>query len=160
MAKLAHLGLMAALALVASTATADDLRAGTLRIDHPWARVTPPMLKTGAIYLVIENQGQEADRLIGAETGIAQSTSLHESRLDAQGVMTMRPLEAIDVPAGGTVALEPSGRHLMLVGLGEPLREGARFPLTLDFERAGRVEVEVEVLGLGGAPAHDEHSGH
>ena len=64
-------------------------------------------------------------------------------------VIRMRPVEAIDVPAGSTVRLEPGGLHIMFVGLERPLAEGERFAATLSFERSGSVAVAFAVMGVG-----------
>jgi copper(I)-binding protein len=153
--------LLAALALaplpIAAT-RAHEYRAGALQIDHPWARPTAPAQKVGAGYLTIRNQGGEADRLVAARTPVVPMVELHTHEIDAQGVARMKQIEAIDVPPGATVELAPGGLHLMLMGLTEPLREGARFPLTLRFERAGEVEVEMQVEGsAAGGHGHGAH---
>jgi copper(I)-binding protein len=70
----------------------------------------------------------------------------------------MRPVEAIEVTPGAPIVLQPGGLHVMLIGLKAPLKEGERFPLTLTFERAGTIEVEVVVEKLGAmGPDHMDH---
>lgn len=137
--------------LVMRPAGAHDYRVGALRIDHPWARATAPAQKVGAGYLTIRNEGAEGDRLLAARTPLVPMVELHTHEIDAQGVARMRQIEAIDVPSGATVELAPGGLHLMFMGLVEPLRDGARFPVTLEFERAGAVEVEMQVEPAGSA---------
>ncbi len=106
---------------------------------------SPVAVSTGAAYMVIANAGDEADRLIGGETGAAETVEIHEVA-DDSGVMTMRPLpDGLEIPAGETVELEPGGHHLMLVGLTGDLTPGETFELTLEFEHAGKVMIEVAI---------------
>lgn len=100
---------------------------------------------TGAAYLTIRNDGDQPDRLIAGETGIARAVEFH--RIAAEGdLMRMQPLpEGVEIPAGGEVVFAPGGYHVMLIGLTENLRNGDDFELTLRFERAGDVEVPVDV---------------
>jgi len=151
-------------------ALADDYRAGDLAIDHPWARATAPQAQNGAAYVTVTNHGSTADRLVEARSPVAATVELHTHDVDSEGVMRMRQVEAIDLPAGAATALRPGGLHVMLIGLEDRLVEGERFPLTLVFEAAGAIEVEVQVeavtFGVGDAPAmghghdHEDHHGH
>jgi copper(I)-binding protein len=119
--------------------------AGELAVTGAWARAPLGAAKSGAIYLTVENRGAAADRLIAAETPAASRAALHTHIMD-EGVMKMRPVEGgIEILAGGSTVLAPGGLHVMLMGLAAPLEEGARFPLTLTFEQAGPVTVEVLV---------------
>lgn len=99
---------------------------------------------TSAIYFVLKNRGGEADRLVAVRTEVASAVELHLSAIE-DGVMRMRQVETIEVPARGEVRLAPGGYHLMLIGLRRELQDGDRFPVTLEFERAGSRVVEVEV---------------
>jgi copper(I)-binding protein len=96
------------------------------------------------VYVVIHNDGPAADRLLRVETAVAESAEIHRTTFEA-GVHRMAVVPSIEVPAGGRVAMEPGGYHVMLIGLRDALRAGDRFPVTLVFERAGRVRVETEV---------------
>ena len=149
---------------VAGTSLAHDFRLGDLHIDHPWARATAPQAQNGAAYFTVTNHGSAADRLIEASSPVAATVELHTHDVDSQGVMRMREVEAIDLPAGEATALRPGGLHVMLIGLGDRLVEGEAFPLTLVFEEAGVVEVEVQVeavtYGVGDAPAMGEGHSH
>lgn len=150
------------LLLAAVPAAAHDYKAGVLEIAHPWARETPPAAKIGAGYLKVKNTGAESDRLIAVETAGADKVEMHESRTE-NGVAKMRPVEAVEIPAGGEAELAPGGTHLMLIGLKEPLKKGMRIPATLTFEKAGKVEVELAVEGMGYGRAEEapaSHSGH
>ena len=140
----------------AMPAAAHDFAAGALRIDHPYATPTGAGMANGAVYFrAIENTGAEPDRLLSASTPIAQSVELHRMQVD-DGVMRMRPIEAIDLPAKTTVSLRHGQPlHLMLMGLQRPLVVGERFALTLRFERAGEREVMVWVQQpRAGSAAH------
>ena len=134
--------------------------AATLRIEQPWARETAPAQVNGAAYLVVKNGGSATDRLLGVSAGVAERAELHSHTIDAQGIATMRPAPAFEVPAGGEARLQPGGTHIMLIGLKTPLVEGTSFPLSLRFERAGTLEVTVRVesmRGTGGAAHKHRH---
>lgn len=132
-----------ALALASLVASAHSFKLGEIAIGHPYARTTAPGQSTGGAYLRLENRGL-ADKLVSASTPVAKGVEMHEMRM-AGDVMQMREIRAIDVPSNKPVALQPGGMHLMLVGLKAPLKKGDRFPLTLKFEKAGEVTVEVVV---------------
>lgn len=142
-------------------ASAHDYSIGPLKIGHPWARATPPAAKVGGGYLRIENTGQTPDRLIGGSTEAAARVEIHESSL-SDGIMRMREkADGIVVPAGEKVEFKPSGLHLMLVDLKAPLKQGDKVKATLIFEKAGPIEVEFQVQGVGAPqPAPADHSGH
>ena len=147
---------LACAALTAQTAQAHGTRLGAIAIGHPWARATAPGQPIGGGYLTLDNQGPAGDRLLGASTAVATRVELHSMTMDGD-VMRMRALDAIDLPAGRGVALKPGGTHLMLVGLKAPLKTGEKFPLKLRFEKAGEVEVVVNVEGAAAgamAPMH------
>lgn len=161
-------GALTLLLLSAVIARAHDVTQGDLRIHEPWARATIGVAQTAAAYLTVVNQGAQDDRLIGVSTPVADAAMLHKSVMDENGVMKMRPLEAIDVPAGGEVKLEPGGMHVMLMGVHQPLKAGDHFPMTLSFERAGDVAVTVHVAdaaagsaeqGSGGQESHEMDMG-
>ncbi|PWG62613.1 copper chaperone PCu(A)C [Spiribacter halobius] len=109
-----------------------------------WARATPPMIENGAVYFEIVNPAPRADTLLGVETPRVPRAELHRSDTSS-GQARMAHTPRVQVPAEGAVRFEPGGRHVMLMGLQEPLQAGERFPLTLRFERAGEVTVEVTV---------------
>lgn len=133
---------------------AHEYEAGQLHIDHPWSREMPPVAPTAAAYFVIQNKGSEADRLLSASTPVAGKAELHE-HLHADGVMKMQEVKDVAIPAGGEVKFEPMGYHVMLLDVKQQAKDGERFPLILDFEKAGKVEVEVAVHKE--APAGHDH---
>jgi len=134
----------AALAAASIAVSAQGVVAGALQIGQPWARSTVPAQKTGGAYLQVRNTGSTPDRLLGGTTSAAERVELHSMKMEGD-VMKMREVPAIEVPAGQTVALQPGGLHLMLVGLKGPLKPGAAVPLTLKFEKAGQVKVDLKV---------------
>ncbi|HEX6707959.1 MAG TPA: copper chaperone PCu(A)C [Albitalea sp.] len=131
------------LCVAAASAAAHSYQAGAITIGHPHARATVPGQPTGGAYLRLENRGAD-DRLVGASADVSAGVELHTMKMDGD-VMRMRQVDAIDVPSNKSVVLEPGGMHIMLTGLKAPLKEGTRFPMTLKFEKAGEVKVEVTV---------------
>jgi copper(I)-binding protein len=142
------------LLLAAPVAQAHDYSHGNLRIGHPWARETASMARAGGAFLSIENTGDAADRLLRASSPVAARTEVHTVIKDGD-VMRMREVPAIDLPAKSTTELKPGGYHVMLMELKAPLKAGDRFPLTLVFEKAGALTVEIVVEKMSGpAPDH------
>ena len=117
---------------------------GDLQVRHPWARASPPGAKVAAAYLEIRNSGGTPDRVVGASTPAAERVELHVMTV-SDGVMKMRERTDFEVPARQRLVLQPGGSHLMIVGLRKPFAKGDRIPLTLRFERAGEVTIELEV---------------
>lgn len=118
----------------------------TVRIIDPWARASVLASRPGAAYLTIKSARD--DRLLTIESPVADRVMIHATKTDGD-VNRMVHLDALDLPAGERVVLAPGGTHLMLTGLNERLTEGARFPVTLWFERAGEITVSFPVLGIG-----------
>lgn len=148
-----------AIAAFAVPAFAHDFTAGDLTIDHPWSRATPQGARVAAGYASIRNNGSEADRLIEVRSDLAASAEIHEMAVDGNGVMTMRPLaDGIEIAAGEEVRLEPGSFHIMFMNPEKQLVEGDNFAGTLVFEKAGEVEVEFAVEGMGGASGHSGHN--
>ena len=136
-------------------AAAAAAQTGAVEVRNAWTRATPGKAENGSAYLTIV--APAGDRLIGLETPIAGKAELHESKMEG-GIMKMRPLAGIDLPAGQPVALKPGGVHVMLVGLKQPLHAGDTFPLTLDFAKAGKREVRVSVEKMS-AMGPADHAG-
>ena len=136
-------------ALFAAPVRAEEVKAGDLVITQAWARATPGGAKVGGGYLTIENKGSAADRLTGGSTEAAGKLEVHEMAMN-NGVMTMRPLDdGLVIGPGKTVKLAPGGYHLMLFDLKRPLKQGDKVPLTLEFEKAGKVALSLAVQGVG-----------
>ena len=129
---------------VALSVAAGEHTPGDLSVDRPWSLALPPVTPNGAAYLRIENRGQAPDRLVSAHSPIADRTEMHTHEMDG-GMMSMRRVHSIKVPAQGGVTFEPGGLHLMLLGLKKPFVAGERYPLVLEFEKAGTIEVSVEI---------------
>ena len=135
------------IALVAMTLcllTAASTRTGDLEVAHAWARPTVPSASEGVVYLTIFNHGKAADALTGVSTSAAKRAELHTSDMIG-GMMQMRAATSFAIPAGGSLALEPGGDHIMLLGLTAPLKRGDSIDLTLTFERQGKVDLVVPV---------------
>ena len=139
---------------LAAPARAEEVKAGDLVITQAWSRATPGGAKIGGGYLTIENKGSAPDRLIGGSADVAGKVEVHEMAMN-NGVMTMRPLDkGLTIEPGKTVKLAPGGYHLMMFDLKSPLKQGDKLPVTLEFEKAGKVTVSLDVQGVGAqAPA-------
>lgn len=147
----------AAALLLAAPAFAHELVVGDLMIIHPHIPQPAESAMAAGGFVAVTNAGTEADRLIGVESDFAAKSELHESRVDESGMGSMTPVEAIEIPPGGTVSLEHGSYHIMFMGLKAPLTEGQLVKGALIFERAGRVEIEFMVDPPAGA-AGDTHS--
>jgi periplasmic copper chaperone A len=129
----------------AAADTAAETSVGELRIADPWVRAMLPGQPSGGGYLAIHNDGAEADRLVSISSPAAGRVEIHTMEMEGE-VMVMRPVEGgLEIPAGGSVALEPGGLHLMFLEVGTPFSEGADVPVTLEFEKAGAVELSLPV---------------
>lgn len=135
----------------ATLAFAHSFESHGLVVKHPWARATPPGVPTGAVYFGVTSNGAE-DTLTGAATPVAARAMLHRT-IEKDGQSTMVHVKRVPVGPGKPISFQPGGYHLMLMQLKQPLEEGERFPLTLHFENAGdiRVQVVVEPVTATGA---------
>jgi periplasmic copper chaperone A len=163
-----------AVTIATAPAAAADVKAGDLIISQAWSRATPGGAKVAGGYLTIENKGAVPDRLIGGVGEASPRVEVHEMAMN-NGVMTMRPIDGgLTIDPGKTVKLAPGGYHLMMFDLKTQLKQGDKVPLTLQFEKAGKVDVTLDVQGVGAqgpagasaAPAPmdmkgmSDHSGH
>ena len=150
--------LAAILAFATDAAIAHEYKAGSLEIKHPWARATPKGAAVAGGYMTIINKGTAPDRLLGFSSPAAGKFEIHEMSID-NGVMKMRPVtNGVELKPGQTVELKPGSYHLMFMGLKQPFEQGKRVKGTLEFERAGKVEVEYVVEAIG-TTAPSEHGG-
>jgi periplasmic copper chaperone A len=144
-------------------ATAEEFKAGSLVIDQPWSRATPKGAKVAAGYLGIKNEGAEADKLVGGSTPAAGKVQIHEMTMK-DGVMTMRPVAGgLTIEPGKSVTLAPNGYHVMFMDLKAPFKQGEKVHATLQFERAGKVDVVFDVQSVGAQapmPMHGAQPGH
>jgi periplasmic copper chaperone A len=131
---------------VAGSAT---FKLGDLTVASPWTRATPGGAKIAGGYLKITNNGTSADRFVGAKSDVTDHVEIHEMSM-SDGVMKMRPLpNGIEIKPGETVELKSGGYHLMLMDLKQPLKSGDTFKATLQFEKAGPLDVNFNVRALG-----------
>lgn len=143
----------------AAAAAAAQAATSGITITNATARATPDGAVVAGGYLTIANAGAEADRLVSAASPRAGRMELHEMAMDG-GMMTMRPVTGIDVPASGTVELKPGGLHLMFLDIPAPFRAGEAIPVTLTFEKAGAVEATLTVTEIAPGAGHGDGHGH
>ncbi|MBI3446368.1 MAG: copper chaperone PCu(A)C [Magnetospirillum sp.] len=131
---------------------ATESRAADIEVSNAFMRAAPVAGGTGAAFMTIVNHGG-ADRLISAEADISKSVELHTHVKDGD-VYRMRKVDALAVAEHGSAELKPGGDHIMFIGLNAPVKEGTKVPLTLKFEKAGSIVVQLPVQGAGAmAPA-------
>jgi len=155
MTKLALL-VAAALACLAVPAQAADVTVGSLTVSSAWTRATPKGAPVGAGYLTITNKGTAPDRLVDGSSDASARFEIHEMTMD-NGVMRMRPMgQGLEIKPGETAVLKPGGNHVMFVGLRSQLMQGQHIKATLTFEKAGKVDVDFTVQGIGAMNANEQ----
>ena len=150
----------AAATLLASTAIhAQHHTAGDIHVFDAYARPTVSHQPTGAAYVGLENMGDKPDRLVSASSPVAKRVEVHSMSME-NNVMKMQEVGQLELKPGAEIVMKPGdGYHFMLIGLNQRLKAGQKFPLTLVFDKAGKVEVTVTVGSKQGKS--DEHShGH
>ena len=125
----------------------------SLTVTDAFARETIGLGKTGAAFLTVSNAGSEDDTLLAGATPAAGKVELHTHEKDGE-IMRMRKVEAFPVPAQSDLKLQPGGNHIMLFDLAAPLAKGESFPLTLSFEKAGDITIDVSVVAIGDTIGH------
>lgn len=147
-----------ALTIGSILASTPGVLANDVMVKGAFARASAvPTAKAGAVYMTLSNKAAAPDKLLQITTQSAASAGVHESA-EKDGVATMRPVETLEIPAGGSVELKPGGYHIMLMGLKAPLKKGEMIMLQLKFERAGRVDVMAHVGDVAEVHAHTEVS--
>jgi periplasmic copper chaperone A len=148
----------AALSVWSCNALAADYNVGALTIGNPWTRATPKGAKVAGAYMSISNKGNASDRLVGGSATVADQFEVHNMVME-QGVAKMRPVAGgLEIKPGETVELKPGSLHVMLTGLKQPLQKGQTVKGTLEFEKAGKVDIEYAVEGVGvNTPAGGGH---
>ena len=149
------------LVLASLPAYAHDM-VGDIMVEQAWARASAGLAGNGAAFLILSNEGLAADRLVNVTSPVAEKVELHTHVME-DGVMKMRPVDGIDLAPGGMVELKPGGLHIMLLGLKAPLVDGNTFPVTLTFAKAGALNVDVVIKGVGSMgdmPEHDHQHMH
>jgi periplasmic copper chaperone A len=140
-------------AAVAYAQDAPSYKAGALQITQPWSRATPKGAEVAGAYFKVTNTGTTPDRLIGGSSPVAGRFEIHEMSLD-NGVMKMRPVpNGLEIKPGESVELKPGAYHVMMLDLKQPLTKGDHVKATLKFEKAGPVDIEYSVVGVGETPA-------
>ena len=143
--------------LFGAAAHAADYKVGDISISEAHARPTVASQPSGAAYVTLENRGAAADRLVGLSSPVAESAAIHTMTMDGD-VMRMREAGALPLAPAATIEMKPgAGYHIMLIGLKKPLLAGDTFALTLNFEKAGRIEVSVAVGSKDAKPARHTH---
>jgi copper(I)-binding protein len=146
-------------ATLALPAQAEDATVGALKISAPWARATPKGASIGGGYMTITNTGAAPDRLVGGSTDISKGLEIHEMSMD-NGVMKMRLLpKGLEIKPGQSVTFKPGSYHIMFMGLKHQLVQGQHFKATLQFEKAGKIDVDFAIAGVG-AQKPNSSSGH
>jgi copper(I)-binding protein len=138
---------LAALLLPGAFAYAHEYTQGDLHIAHPWSLELPPNAPNVAAYFVVHNNGKQGDRLLSVASPISDDAQLHEHAKTAEGLMKMQQVPSVAIPAGQDLVFAPSAYHVMLMQPNDRslLSDGKRFPLTLHFEKAGDITVQVAV---------------
>lgn len=182
MFRLMRLSLVAAVCCLplAVSAGSHEFTSNGVTVSHPWVRATPGGATVGAAYLEIGADANTTDKLVGVSSPVAEKGEIHTHVHDGDVVRMRKVKGGLDIAAGKSVILKPSGDHIMLMGLKQPLKEGETVTLTLQFEKAGPIEVEASVEPIGakgphgfdkqptsddasgdaGASDHDHHSHH
>ena len=159
---------MLACSVVSGAAGAHEYTSKGVTIAHPWGRATPGGATVGVSFMEIRTDAGITDRLVSVSSPVAGRAEVHTHMMDGD-VMKMRRLDGLDLQPGSSTILKPSGEHIMLFDLKQPLKEGDLLKLTLTFEKAGPIEIEGTVEPAGATGPHgmdhqpgaeDEKSGH
>jgi len=148
---LAPMGLV--LGLFAAQAMADS----AISVDKAYARAVPPTAANSAAFMVIHNQGDADRAVVAAASDVSEVTELHD-HINDNGVMRMRQVAQIPVPAGGSVELKPGSLHVMLIGLKKPLAEGDQVNVTLIFDDKSEKQVSMQAQKM--MMGHHQHMHH
>lgn len=159
----AGIAVAAALLAAAPLAQAHEYKLGQLEIGHPYARATVPGQPAGGAYFSIENKGAASDKLVALSSPVAKSTEIHTMAMEGN-LMKMREVDGgLEIKPGQKIAMQPgNGYHIMLMGLSKPLKAGDKVPLSLTFEKAGKVDVtlNVEDPAAASGAGKDDMKGH
>lgn len=134
-------------ALNSPPAQSQEVKVGDLVISQPWSRAAPRGAEEAKSYLTIENKGAAADRLVGGSTEVAEKLQIQQTRKSG-GATSHDPVEGgLGISPGEKVVLAPGGYQLALLKLKGQLKKGTKVSMTLEFEKAGHVTVQFDVLG-------------
>jgi copper(I)-binding protein len=144
----------------AAEKTLGPWKLGDIVVEQAWARVVPGGARTGAVYLTLHNKSADEDLLLSVDSAAAQTTALHESKIE-DGVAKMVAVPGgLNLPSHGEVVMQPGGIHIMMTGLSGALESGSMLPVMMIFREAGALDFEVPVLPLGAGDPAAEHTGH
>jgi copper(I)-binding protein len=116
-------------------------------VEEPWVREVPPVSTMSAAFFKLRNVGDEDDFLIGVKSPVAEVAEIHTTLME-DGMMKMRMIKEVRIPAGGSVEFKPMGKHIMLINLKKPLKRGEKVKLTLIFRKSGSITVLAPVKGM------------
>ena len=142
--------------IIATCLQFNAAHAEAIVVTDGWARASIGDASNSAAYFVLTTDGEDSDRLVAATTPIAERAEIHDHLIE-DGIARMRPVDAIDVLPGQSVTLEPGGLHIMLMGLTKKLEPGATLPLTLSFEKAGEMDIELPIHPINHRPKSHKH---
>lgn len=147
--------------LPAALSFAHDYKHASFHADHPWARPTFALATTGAVYLTLDYLGDSADRLVAASVSpaIAAEVQIHDVIVQGDVMQMRHQKDGVAFQASESVSFAPGGKHIMLLGLAGPLKDGSQFDMTLHFEKADDLAVVVKVENPKEQPQED-HSHH
>jgi hypothetical protein len=128
---------------------AESFSLGNLKISNIWARATPGRARTAAVYIErILNSGGQIDSLIYISSPLARKNLIHKAIVE-NGIAKMSHVKVLKIHAGRSVSLKPGGLHIMMIGIQKSLKRGSKFPMILEFKKAGKIKVVVEVKNFG-----------
>lgn len=136
--------------VLAAEVSADTNNVGSLTVKKAWARASIDTNRPAAAYITIKNSGSTSDVLLSIKTEVAGVAEVHKTTTE-NGISKMGPVGQLSINAGNTVTFTPGGLHIMLMMLKRPLKKGEAFPLTLNFEKSGPINITVPILGVGSA---------
>lgn len=137
----------------------DEAAKALLKFENPYAFATTDVQKNGAAFMVISSHSDEDKQIVSASADVAERIELHTHIMEGD-VMMMREVESYDIPANGSVTLEPMGYHVMLIGLKAPLVGGESFPLTLTTAKGEEFTVSVEIKSPADTDGMDHMMDH
>lgn len=139
-------------------ASSDVMEQSPISVVEATSYATAASSKTGAVFATIQNNSDKADILLDVRSSIAPTVEIHETYEDPQtGAVSMRRTSGVDIPAHGTVKLQPQGFHIMLLNLPAPLEAGTSFDVKMTFRNIGHVTVPVTVVSVSGQDAPEHH---
>ncbi len=145
------------LAALPTALTALPAAAGEVEVHHAWIRAVPAVARNSAAYMMLVSNAEQADRLLGARTDIAETVEIHKVVKNGN-MMEMLRSGPVTIESGGHFELKQGGYHLMLINLTRVPNEGESVKLVLTFEKAGEVVTEALVRRSSGMSQHNSHS--